>query len=165
MKLRIGSAALLAVVAALSLGSAAFAQKQQTLPPNLPTIVQDAMQTHLKECEAGEKPLYKPGFLTVRDINGDGKPDYILDYDHFQCGERVSMFCGTGGCQREIFASEEEKGYVPVWNKLARKVTFLTLAKRPAMRIDIHGTLCGRNGGERCTLTLYWNGSEFHPAN
>ncbi|HWV41967.1 MAG TPA: hypothetical protein VN004_10070 [Pseudorhodoplanes sp.] len=37
--------------------------------------------------------------------------------------------------------------------------------KRPAVRIDIHGTLCGRNGGERCTLTLYWNGEEFHPAN
>ena len=157
--------ALLAFALAVSFGSAAHAQKQQTLPPNLPKIVQDAMQANLKECEPGEKPLYKPGFLTVRDINGDGKPDFILNYDHFQCGERESMFCGTGGCQHGIFASEEDKGYVPVWNKLARKVTFLTLAKRPAMRIDIHGTLCGRNGGERCTMTLYWNGSEFHPAN
>ena len=59
------------------------------------------METNLKECEAGEKPLYKPGFLTVRDINGDGKPDYILNYEHFQCGERESMFCGTGGCQTD----------------------------------------------------------------
>ena len=141
------------------------AQKAQTLPPDLPKIVQEAMQNNLKECEAGEKALYKPGFLTIRDIIADGKPDYILNYDHFQCGERVSVFCGTGGCQTEIFASDEEKGYVPVWNRLARKVTFLTLSKRPAVRIDIHGTLCGRTGGERCTLTLYWNGSEFNPAN
>jgi hypothetical protein len=165
MTSRLHCATLLVVIAALSFTSAASAQKQQMLPPNLPKIVTDAMETNLKECEAGEKPLYKPGFLTVRDINADGKPDYILDYDHFQCGDRVSMFCGTGGCQTEIFASEEDKGYVPVWNKLARKVTFLTLNKRPAMRIDLHGTLCGRNGSERCTLTLYWNGSEFHPAN
>jgi hypothetical protein len=157
--------ALLASVIILSFASQAHAQKTQTLPPNLPTIVQAAIDTNNKECEAGEKPLYKPGFLTMRDINADGKPDYILNYDHFQCGERVSMFCGTGGCQTDIFASEEEKGYVPVWNKLARKVTFLTLNKRPAMRIDIHGSLCGRSGGERCTLTLYWNGSEFHPSN
>jgi hypothetical protein len=156
---------LIVLLAMLTTGALAQAQKSQTLPPNLPKVVQDAMATNLKECEAGEKPLYKPGFLTVRDINGDGKPDYILNYDHFQCGERESIFCGTGGCQTDIFASEEEKGYVPVWNKLARKVTFLTIAKRPAMRIDIHGSLCGRNGGERCTLTLYWNGGEFHPAN
>jgi hypothetical protein len=156
---------LLVLIAALSLSGPAVAQKQQTLPPNLPTIVTQAMEANLKECEAGEKPLYKPGFLTVRDINADGKPDYILNYDHFQCGERESIYCGTGGCQTEIFASEEDKGYVPVWNKLARKVTFVTIAKRPAMRIDLHGTLCGRNGSERCTLTLYWNGSEFHPAN
>jgi hypothetical protein len=156
----------LLVLAPLLAGAAvAQAQKAQTLPPNLPKIVTEAMANNLKECEAGEKPLYQPGFLTIRDINGDGKPDYILDYDHFQCGERVSIFCGTGGCQHEIFASEEEKGYVPVWNKLARKVTFLTLGKRPAMRIDIHGSQCGRSGAERCTLTLYWNGSEFHPAN
>lgn len=159
------SSASLALFVLLTATVHAQAQKAQTLPPNLPKIVTDAMETNLKECEAGEKPLYKPGFLTIRDINGDGKPDYILNYDHFQCGERVSIFCGTGGCQTEIFASEEDKGYVPVWNKLARKVTFLTLNKRPAMRIELHGSLCGRNGGERCAMTLYWNGSEFHPAN
>ncbi len=157
--------AIVAAIVALSLATAAPAQKTQSLPPDLPAIVQEAMNNNLKECEAGEKPLYKPGFLTVRDINADGKPDYILNYEHFQCGERESVFCGTGGCQTEIFASEEEKGYVPVWNKLARKVTFVTVNKRPAMRIDIHGSLCGRSGGERCTLTLYWNGGEFHPAN
>ncbi len=165
MRPSIRTAALVAFAAGLLAGPAASAPKQQTLPPNLPKIVQEAIDTNNKDCEADEKPIYLPGFLTIRDINADGKPDYILDYDHFQCGERAGMFCGTGGCQTEIFASEEDKGYVPVWNKLARKVTFLTLAKRPAMRIDIHGTLCGRNGSERCTLTLYWNGSEFHPAN
>lgn len=157
--------ALFVLFVMLTTAAAAQAQKAQTLPPNLPKPVNEAMEKNLKECEPGEKPLYKPGFLTIRDINGDGKPDYILNYDHFQCGERVSIFCGTGGCQTEVFASDEEKGYVPVWNKLARKVTFLTLNKRPAMRIELHGSLCGRNGAERCAMTLFWNGSEFHAAN
>ena len=155
---------LIAASAALASAVSASPQKAQTLPPDLPKIVTEAMDRNLKECE-GNKPVYKPGFLTIRDINGDGKPDYILDYDNFQCGDMVSLFCGTGGCQTEIFASDEDKGYVPVWNKLARKVTFLTLNKRPAMRIELHGSLCGRNGAERCAMTLYWNGSEFHPAN
>jgi len=154
-----------ALLALVTIVSAAPANQQQVLPANLPPIVKDAVDRNNKDCEADEKPVYQRGFLTIRDINGDGKPDYILNYDHFLCGDRAGMFCGTGGCQTEIFASEDEKGYVQVWDKLARKVTFLTLNKRPAMRIDIHGTLCGRNGSERCTLTLYWNGSEFHPAN
>jgi hypothetical protein len=157
--------ALPALLIALSLGTAAHAQKAQTIPPDLPAVVKEAMEKNLKECEPGDKPLYKPGFLTIRDINGDGKPDYILNYENFQCGEMVSLFCGTGGCQTEIFASEEDKGFVHVWNKLARKVTFLTLNKRPAMRIELHGSQCGRVGAERCAMTLYWNGSEFHPAN
>lgn len=157
--------ALTALLLALSLGTAAHAQKAQTIPSDLPAMVKDAMAKNLKECEAGEKPLYKPGFLTIRDINGDGKPDYILNYEHFQCGERVSVFCGTGGCQTEIFASEEDKGLVHVWDKLAQKVEFKTIGKRPAMTISLHGSLCGRNNSQRCAMTLYWNGSEFHPAN
>jgi hypothetical protein len=157
--------ALLALIIALSLATIAYAQKAQTLPPDLPAIVKEAMEKNLKECEAGEKPLYKPGFLTIRDINGDGKPDYILNYENFQCGERVSLFCGTGGCQTEIFASEEDKGYVTVWDKLAQKVEFKTIGKRSAMTLYLHGSICGRNNSQRCAMTLYWNGSEFHPAN
>lgn len=156
----------LAALLAFALPSLAHAQgKTIALPTNLPKPVQEAIAAHNKECEAGEKPVYRQGFLSTRDINADGKPDYVLDYDHFACGERAGMFCGSGGCQTEIFASDGEGGLVHVWDKLAQKVEFKTIAKRPALVIHLHGAKCGRNNDQRCALTLYWNGEEFNPAN
>lgn len=144
------------------------AQAQTPLPKSqvpLPQIVQDAIAKNNKECEDGKTPQFNQGFLTLKDINGDGKPDYILDYEHFQCGDLVSIFCGTGGCLTEIFASDDDGGFIGVWNENARRIRFVTIKKRPAMQIELHGSACGRVGAERCAMTLYWNGSKFHPAN
>jgi hypothetical protein len=151
--------------AAASITLAHAQTKTVPLPPNLPKVVQDAVEKNNKECEEGKKPVFKPGFLTRKDINGDGKPDYILNYDHFQCDDLVSLFCGTGGCLTEIFVTDDDNGYVPVWNEMARRIRFAVVSKRPAMLIDLHGSACGRIGAERCAMTLYWNGMKFHPAN
>lgn len=153
------------LIVALPVTLAQAQSKATRLPPNLPEIVQDAIAKNNKECEEGTKPVFNRGFLATRDINGDGKPDYILNYDHFQCDELVSMFCGTGGCLTEVFASLEDGRYAAVWNQQARRIRFAVINKRPAMQIDLHGSVCGRVGVERCAMTLYWNGTEFYPAN
>ena len=90
------------------------------------------------------------------DLDGDGTTDPYVTHE---------VFCGTGGCQTGIFASDDEGGYVHVWDKLAQKIEFKTVGKRPAMTIYLHGSKCGRNNSQRCSMTLYWNGEEFHPAN
>lgn len=157
----------LLALASPALASPALAQprgKPIALPSNLPKPVLEAVEKNNKECTEG-KPAYTQGFLSTRDINGDGKPDYVLNYEHYKCGDIETLFCGTGGCQTEIFASDDEGGYVHVWDKLAQKVEFKTVGKRPAMTIYLHGSKCGRNNSERCSMTLYWNGEEFHPAN
>lgn len=138
--------------------------KPVPLPANLPKAVQDVIEKNNKECTEG-KPVFLQGFLSTRDINGDRKPDYVLNYEHYQCGELLSLFCGTGGCQTEVFASDGEGGYAHVWDKLAQRIQFRTLGRRHAMVVDLHGSKCGRNNSERCSMTLYWNGEEFHPAN
>jgi hypothetical protein len=155
------------VAALLVLAFVVPAQAQRktiTLPSDLPKGVQEAIERNNKECTEG-KPAFKQGFLSTRDINGDGKPDYVLNYEHYQCGDIETLFCGTGGCQTEVFASDGEGGYVHVWDKLAQRIQFRIVNKRPAMMIDLHGSKCGRNNSERCQMTLYWNGEEFHPAN
>ena len=154
-----------ALLALASITLAHAQPKSIQLPSNLPKIVDEAIAKNNKECEEGTRPIFKPGFLTTRDINGDRKPDYVLNYEHFQCGELVSIFCGTGGCLTEVFASDDDGAYVAVWNKNAQRIRFRVIGKRPAMQIDLHGSICGRNNSERCAMTLYWNGSEFHPAN
>jgi hypothetical protein len=89
----------------------------------------------------------------------------VLNYEHYRCGDIETLFCGTGGCQTEIFASNDDGDYVHVWDKLAQRVQFRLIGGRPAMVIDLHGSKCGRNNSQRCSMTLYWNGEEFHPAN
>ena len=145
--------------------SQAPASQAPTLQTPLPKIIEDAVAANKTQCEDGQAVTFKPGFVTTRDINADGKPDYILNYEHFQCGEIITMFCGTGGCLMEIVASDDDGGFVNVWNENARRIRFATIKKRPAMLIDLHGSACGRFGAERCAMTLYWNGSKFHPAN
>ena len=150
----------------IAVASIAPASAQPPKPQTpLPKIVQDAIIANQKACEDGQKVTLRPGFVTTKDINGDGKPDYILNYEHFQCGEFMSLFCGSGGCLTEIFATDHDGGFVTVWNENAHRIRFTTIKKRPAMTIDLHGSACGRSGADRCAMTLYWNGNKFHPAN
>jgi hypothetical protein len=136
-----------------------FAQSQQSLPQ----IVQDAIQESQKRCEP-ERSALKTGFVLEKDINGDGRKDYILDYSKFQCGESFS-FCGSAGCSMQVFASLKDGTYKNVWDDNVRDVQFARVKGRPAMILLLHGSVCGRVGAARCGLTLFWNGHEFNAAN
>jgi hypothetical protein len=130
---------------------------------HLPQNVQSAIEERKKECE--ETATFKPKFVAEKDINGDGVKDYILDYGYFVCGESFVMFCGTGGCQTQVFASLDDGSYALVLDEQVRKLAFRKLKGRPAMVIDLHGSQCGRGGPDACGMTLYWNGQKFSPAN
>ncbi|HEY8099089.1 MAG TPA: hypothetical protein VIE65_23760, partial [Methylobacter sp.] len=58
--------------------------------------VQAVINEGVKSCDG--KVKFEKGFLTRRDINGDGVEDLILDYNHFICGESSYADCGNAGC-------------------------------------------------------------------
>jgi hypothetical protein len=125
--------------------------------------VKTAIQESREDC--GQAFILKRGFLTRRDVNGDGIDDFILNYEYALCGGSEAHFCGTGGCLMQIFASLENKDYVEVMNENAFAVHFKRLRNRPAMIQYQHGTYCGRPGAEgSCQSVTYWNGVEFSPA-
>jgi len=143
-------------------GGRAKAQSTQALPPE----VQAAIQESRKGCEStGGKAILKPGFLTKKDVNGDGVEDYVLDYANFVCGKSEFFFCGTGGCLTQVFASLPDGSFNKVLDRNVRGLRFLHIKGRPAMVLDLHGSACGKAGFEPCRETLYWNGGEFSPAN
>lgn len=100
-----------------------------------------------------------------QDINADGVSEYVLDYGKSKCGDIKGLFCGSGGCLTQVFASIEGGAYVKVLNKNVQGVQFRRVKGRPAMILGLHGTACGRSGAAQCGTTLYWNGSRFSPAN
>jgi hypothetical protein len=144
----------------IALATAGLAQAPATLPP----IVEEAISKHRQEC-LPERFDWSSSFITVKDINGDKRDDYILDYGKATCGDFSSYWCGTAGCHTEVFASRDDGSFVIALEERVRQLRFRVVNKRPAMVLDLHGSYCGRAGVERCGLTLYWNGVTFSSAN
>ena len=132
------------------------AQAQQKLPP----IVQAAIAESKKACEP-DKVTLEAGFVSEKDINGDGRVDYILDYGKFTCGSSATFFCGTGGCLTQVFASRADGSYVTALDENVRQIRFTRINNKPAIVLDLHGSACGKTGAEACPRTLTWDGKNF----
>lgn len=140
------------------LPAAALAQSFQNLPAN----AQAAIQENVKSCDG--KTTFKDGFVSEKDVNGDGVVDYVLDYGNFVCDGNEGYFCGTGGCLTQVFASVRGGGYVKALDENVRDLKFRRVKGRPAMVLDLHGSACGKVGAAPCPKTLLWNGTKFVPA-
>lgn len=125
--------------------------------------VEEEVEEAYADCK--EKPEVDSQFLSRRDINGDNVEDYVLDYSHFECGSEPSKYCGTGGCLTSIYASLEKGDPVRVWHDQLLGLKFARVKRRPAMILQLHGSICGGSGPDLCREILYWNGSQFSPAN
>lgn len=128
----------------------------------LPPQVTAHMAQDRADCTTGDA-AFLDGFVTGKDVNGDGKPDYILDYGRFSCGGSTTTFCGSAGCLTTVFASRGE-GYVTVLDENVRGLEFRMVDNKPAMILELHGSACGKAGAEPCETTLIWKGETFSPA-
>ena len=152
---------IIVIVAATLFACVIFITPSKAAKP-LPPEVQSEINEDIKDCDG--KVKFEKGFLTRRDVNGDGIEDFILDYGHFICGQNATQFCGSAGCVTVIFASLPEGKFVKVLNDNVRGIKFKTVHGRPAMLLDLHGSYCGKAGAAPCNETLYWNGEKFSPA-
>jgi hypothetical protein len=150
-------------IALIALTSAAMLPQPEHAQTRLPPIVRDAIQENIKLCEGGKFAM-EPGFISRSDVNGDGIKDFILDYSKFACADGSHINCGGAGCLTQVFVSADGD-YVKVLDENVRALRFARVHGRPAMRLELHGSACGRVGAEPCGLTLFWNGSKFSPAN
>jgi hypothetical protein len=156
MKIRRAAVPILTALAAAFLASAPA--EAQSLPPQ----VRKAIAEQSRTCRP-QKVVLEKGFLTRKDVNGDGVPDFVLDYGAFNCGGSFTYFCGSAGCLTQVFASNRG-AFVKVFDSTVQKASFMTLRGRPAMVLGLHGSECGKMGAAECGSTLYWNGAKFSPA-
>jgi hypothetical protein len=118
---------------------------EQALPPP----VQAAIEKSRNSCLDGEEFSTDASFMVRRDINGDGVKDFLLHYEHARCGDFSTVFCGTGGCNIQVFASAHGE-YVKVLDHHALRVRFARVNGRRAMIQLLHGSHCGRVGADTC---------------
>lgn len=128
----------------------------------LPIPVVAAVKENKDQCKP-DKATLKDGFLTRKDVNGDGIVDYVLDYGSFQCGDNSTYLCGSAGCLTQVFASADG-GFVKVLDENVQQVSFKKVKGRSAMLLGLHGSACDKVGAAPCGAVLYWNGSKFSAA-
>lgn len=113
----------------------------------------------------GGRATFKPGFQRTTDFNGDGQPDYLLDYSQSECvgGMSTNPFCGSAGCTLDILISSGG-GYRQAYGSNVQGWSLAQAGGKSALVLSLHGSACGRSGHMGCQRRLVWNGDKFVPA-
>jgi hypothetical protein len=125
---------------------------------DLPPAVQKAITENKRDCKT---VAIEKGFITRRDINGDGRPDYVLDYESFICDGDRRAFCGSLGCTTQVFVSLPNGAYAEVLDGNFKRIDFREVQGRPAIIVGYPGFSCGKDPTEVCEVIKSWNGSAF----
>jgi hypothetical protein len=127
---------------------------------DLPPAVQKAITENRRVCKT---VALEKGFITRKDINGDGRPDFVLDYDYFICDGNPRAFCGSIGCATQVFASLPNGTYAKVVDENVRRIDFRQVEGRPAIVVGLAGDAdpCRKDPTEVCEVVKAWNGSAF----
>lgn len=113
----------------------------------------------LENEESCEKPVeYKPDFVKTADFNGDGAPDYVIDYGETNC----LGFCGSAGCVIVIYVSQGG-GHKKAFDQNVRGWRARRKGGKDMLVVDFHGNACNKAGYEPCQKSFAWNGKKFAP--
>jgi hypothetical protein len=139
----------LVALAALLLAGATSARAAEP-----PAVVADAIEDARKQCLGDRgKPGPNNGMVSVADLDGDGREDWILDYAKFDCKGQAPLFCGSGGCLLQIFMWQRADEWKVVYDNNVRTWTRLQIDGKPGIRFSLHGSECNKAGAEKCEKT------------
>ena len=113
---------------------------------DLPPVVQKAIAENKRDCKT---VALEKGFITRKDINGDGRTDFVLDYDYFICDGNPRAFCGSIGCATQVFASLPNGTYAKVVDENVRRIDFRQVEGRPAIVVGLAGDADLSKGPDR----------------
>jgi hypothetical protein len=118
-----------------------------------PAGAKPALDKARQECLArrGLRLTVEPEAIRSIDLNGDGRPDIIVNYDHVTCERRPDIFCGTGGCPLVIVIALPGGRYREVFRQQVLRYEIEPGEGARTIRFDLHGTRCGKTGPEPCS--------------
>ncbi|MBJ7406143.1 MAG: hypothetical protein JHD07_23710 [Bradyrhizobium sp.] len=125
-------------------------------PADYPPGVQKAVRFANEECKSqeGGQVTFAPNTVRRIDLTGDGREDYIVDFQDTKCGDRETTYCGTGGCVMKILVTLPDGSVREVFDGYVLRYRIMAPpAKRGAartIRFDLHGSFCGGFGAQAC---------------
>jgi hypothetical protein len=136
-------------------------------PADYPPGAQKALRYANEECtsQGGGEVSFAPDTVRRIDLTGDGRDDYIVDFQNTKCGDRETTYCGTGGCVMKILVTLPDGSVREVFDAYVRSYTIMPPpVKRGAarsIRFDLHGSFCGGFGSQACVKTRTITASPF----
>ena len=117
-----------------------------------PIEVRKSLSNAVLVCRQEENGKVTFASDTVRkiDLNGDGRDDYLVSLADTKCSTFESIFCGTGGCDLDIYVALANGAYRLVFSNRVRGYEILPGKGARTIRFDMHGGYCGTYGAAEC---------------
>jgi hypothetical protein len=92
------------IATALTLPQPAIASEM----PELPAQLQEKVNLAQKACADFENGDFAMewGAVARVDLDGDLRPDWVLNEVSFACSSAASLYCGTGGCMSHFLVGD-----------------------------------------------------------
>ncbi len=143
----------------------AIEQEENRVPSTLPTLpapIEAIIEGYRDQCrqlggtlaDAATRPEIMTG-----DLDGDGKPDYVLNPQNLRCSAAKTAFCGNGGCR--IIIAVSSNNYQPI-AVLGGQPTLVQKADGTDVEIWVHHTDCQADAGQACWATFAWVDGKVH---
>jgi hypothetical protein len=130
----------------------------------VPTELRAIYLEAARECRAGGgRFIADPdGFADAVELNGDGKPDWIMHRAELYCtSDGHSAWCGTAGCSVELYLSQGNR-LRKVWDANTRGYAIVDLPNRKkGLLASGHHSACTSPGSTACVTVWVWNGREL----
>jgi hypothetical protein len=119
-----------------------------------PDVVVKEVRDAEEQCRAdGGRPLKRPNFMRVEDLNGDGGEDWVLDFSKF-----------SGGCSLSIYLWAGGSSWQKALDETVQTFRFVKQNGRPALRVELGGSACGKVNARSCPQTFVFEGAKLVPA-
>ncbi len=90
--------------------------------------------------------------LQSDDLNGDGRPDWIADYEKLICKKGTNPACSPQGCLLQLYYSSGDD-WDKVFEDFVKSYKFSTSGKSRMMHVTTYGLPCNRPKEETCNYT------------
>lgn len=91
------------------------------------------------------------GMIVPVNVSQDGKTDWLLDFD--KAG--VSAFCGTGGCPKRLYVSDDD-GLVLAFDQQVLDMAFRAAGHERLVEVRVHHAFCNPNAPD-CRYAFAWD--------
>lgn len=93
------------------------------------------------------------GYRVTRDLNGDGRDDFLADLARLECGGAWSAFCGASGCPVTAWLSEADGGFARFDFGRLLGLSVRDAEPRPEVVARYAAAFCGGEAGADCSRT------------